>query len=249
MTNSNRQRWCPEQYAEHGRFVSDLGMPVVELLSPQPGERILDLGCGDGMLTAVLQHAGCEVVGVDASPEMIAAARSRGLDAYVLDGQKLPFESEFDAVFSNAALHWMTDAESVLAGVWRALKPGGRFVGEFGGHGNVAAITSALESALSSRGLVIDNPWFFPRADEYQRLLEAHHFTVESIALFSRPTPLPGDVGSWLETFAQSYIGMLPATERSRLLSDVVEALRHVLCDENRGWVADYVRLHFSASK
>ena len=107
MTSSQAQHWNPEQYGKNARFVSDLGMPVVDLLSPQSGERILDLGCGDGALSLKLVELGCKVVGVDSSAEMIRAADSLGLDAHVVDGQSLPYDSEFDAVFSNAALHWM----------------------------------------------------------------------------------------------------------------------------------------------
>jgi trans-aconitate methyltransferase len=249
MKPSKAQRWNPRQYAENARFVSDLGMPVVELLSPRKGERVLDLGCGDGALTITLQNLGCDVVGVDSSCEMITAAKSLGLDAHVQDAESLRFDGEFDAVFSNAALHWMKNSADVLNGVWRALKPGGRFVGEFGGQGNVATIIAAVESALSSRGLVADNPWFFPSAEQFQRLLEAHGFTVESITLFPRLTPLPGDIGGWLRTFAQPYIGGLPEDVRSHLVSDVIELVRHNLCDESGTWMADYVRLRFSARK
>src|SRR5947208_16977670 len=136
MTVTAHQTWSPEQYAQQARFVSDLGMPVVELLAPRAGERILDVGCGDGSLTKKLVELGCQVVGVDASPAMVAAAQAVGLDARVMDGQSLPFEQEFDAVFSNAALHWMPRSEVVIAGVWRSRKPGGRFVGECGSAGN-----------------------------------------------------------------------------------------------------------------
>lgn len=241
--------WNPEKYAENARFVSDLGMPVIELLSPQPGERILDLGCGDGALTVKLAGVGCNIVGVDSSPEMIQAAKSLKLDAQVMDGRKLLFSNEFDAVVSNAALHWMNNPERVVAGVWRALKPGGRFVGEFGGHGNVAAIISAIEAALASRGLAVTCPWFFPRPEEYKELLESHGFSVNSITLFPRPTPLPGDAGGWLETLAQPYIAALPPAVKDTFISDVVERLRPVLCGENGIWEADYVRLRFSANK
>ena len=150
MTSSQAQHWNPEQYGKNARFVSDLGMPVVDLLSPQSGERILDLGCGDGALSLKLVELGCKVVGVDSSAEMIRAAHSLGLDAHVVDGQSLPYDNEFDAVFSNAALHWMKEPEKVIAGVWRALRPGGRFVGEFGGYGNAATIfTAALRNPRS----------------------------------------------------------------------------------------------------
>ncbi len=166
MSSSSAQQWNPEQYAENARFVSDLGMPVVELLSLQPGERILDLGCGDGVLTRKLVERGCTVVGVDSSADMIAAAKSLGLNVQVIDGQTLPFINEFDAVFSNAALHWMKNSEHVIAGISRALKPGGRFVAEFGEYGNVATIVTAIESSLSSRDVTAANPWFFPRPED-----------------------------------------------------------------------------------
>jgi trans-aconitate methyltransferase len=135
MSAAHAQQWNPQQYAENARFVSDLGAPVIELLAPQPGERILDLGCGDGALTVKLLDFGCKVIGIDSSPEMVVAAKSLGIDARVMNGQTLQFNGEFNAVFSNATLHWMKNPESVIAGAWCALKPGGRFVGEFGGHG------------------------------------------------------------------------------------------------------------------
>ena len=180
---------------------------------------------------------------------MIAAAKSLGVNAQVMNGQALQFDSEFDAVFSNAALHWMDDPKEVIGGVWRALKPGGRFVGEFGGHGNVRTIVTAMELALSARGLTVRSPWFFPRSEEYQELLESGGFSVKSIELLARLTPLPGDVGAWLETFAQPYIAVLPESDTGELISEVVEALNPELCDENGNWVADYVRLRFSAVK
>lgn len=249
MASSHAQHWDPTQYAEHARFVSDLGMPVVELLAPKPGERILDLGCGDGALTLKLAKLGCTVVGVDASPEMVAAAQSLGLTAQVMDGQRLPFINEFDAVFSNAALHWMTRPKDVIAGVWRALTPGGRFVAEFGGEGNVATIIAAIEAALSSRGLTVASPWFFPRPEEYRGLLEAIGFEVNSMVLILRPTSLPGDMSGWLETFAQPYTVALPANQTGGFISEVVEALRPILCDTDGKWHADYTRLRLFATK
>ncbi|MBS0423449.1 MAG: methyltransferase domain-containing protein [Proteobacteria bacterium] len=246
---SRTQHWNPKRYAENARFVSDLGLPVIELLAPQPRERILDLGCGDGSLTAKLLSFGCEVVGVDSSPEMVAAARALGLDARVMDGQTLQFGNEFDAVFSNAALHWMKEPEAVITSVWRSLKPGGRFVSEFGGYGNVSAIVAAIESALNSRGLSVPSPWFFPRSEEYRRLLEARGLVVHNIILIPRPTPLPGDVSGWLETFAQPYTAVLSAAERPSFIAEMVEVLMPVLCDEKGNWEADYVRLRFSATK
>ena len=138
------QRWDPEEYGTHARFVSDLGQPVVDLLAPQPGEHVLDLGCGDGALTERLVAAGCRVVAVDHSPEQVWAALERGLDARVADASALSFDPVFDAVFSNAVLHWIREPGSAIRGVWHSLKPGGRFVAEFGGAGCVASIREAF---------------------------------------------------------------------------------------------------------
>ncbi len=242
-------KWNPQSYAENARFVSDLGKSVVDLLSPQAGERILDLGCGDGVLTNELSGYGCRVLGIDSSPEMVAAVKRQGLEARVVDGQHLRFSNEFDAVFSNAALHWMSDPRGVIEGVWRALRPGGRFVGEFGGYGNVAEIIAAIESAISSRGLAVACPWFFPRAEEYQELLETAGFKVHDIVSFPRPTKLPGDVRGWLTTFAYSYTSVVPENERDELISEIVDGLRNTLVDADGNWIADYVRLRFAATK
>ena len=147
------QHWLARRYAETAHFVPELRAAVLDLLAPYPGERVLDLGCGDGVLTDRIVASGAAVVAVDAAPDMVAAARVRGIDARVMRGQDLTFEREFDAVFSNAALHWMRPPEAVLSGVRRALKPGGRFVGEMGGHTNTAAIIVALSAVLGRRGL------------------------------------------------------------------------------------------------
>jgi trans-aconitate methyltransferase len=197
-----------------------------------------------------LKEFGCKLTAVDASPEMIAAARSLGLHARVINGQSLKFHEEFDAVFSNAALHWMKSPQKVLNGVWRALKPGGRFVAEFGGYGNVTTIVTSIETALTSRrGTSVAGPWYFPKKEEYKFLLEKTGFKVDCIELIPRPTKLPGDVGGWLRTFAQSYTSALPVTERQEFIAEIVETLRPKLCDEHGNWTADYVRLRFSATK
>jgi len=246
-----KQSWDPDAYARNARFVSDLGAPVLELLAPRPGERILDLGCGDGALTRKLADSGCDVVGVDASAPQVLAARRLGLDARVADGERLAFEAEFDAVFSNAAIHWMKRADDAIAGVWRALKPGGRFVAEFGGHGCVATIERALIDALARRGIDGDalNPWYFPTVEDYSARLALRGFAVRYIALIPRPTPLPTAIDGWLETFAQSFIAPLAENDRAAFIGEVREALRPHLCDGDGRWFADYVRLRFAADK
>lgn len=246
-----KQTWDPDSYARHARFVSELGAPVLELLAPKPGERILDLGCGDGALTAKLAALGCVVVGVDSSAAQVKAARRIGLDASVGDGNRLGFDAEFDAVFSNAAIHWMNRPDDVIAGVSRALRAGGRFVGEFGGHGCVEKIKRALIAALATRGIDGErlNPWYFPTVEDYSARLVRGGFKVRYIALIPRPTPLPTEINGWLETFAQAFMAPLEARERSAFIDEVRRSLQPVLRDADGNWFADYVRLRFAADK
>ncbi len=243
--------WKAELYARNARFVSDLGAPVVDLLAPRPGERILDLGCGDGALTEKLTAAGADVVGVDASPDMVEAARARGIEARVMRAEELEFENEFDAVFSNATLHWIPRAGPVIAGVARALRPGGRFVGEFGGHGNVAAFSVALRAVLDRRGagLAGGSPWYNPTVAEYRGKLEAGGFDVNTIELFPRPTVLPTGIEDWIDTFAAFFFDSLPEGERPAARREVVDLLATQLRDEAGNWTVDYVRLRFAARR
>jgi trans-aconitate methyltransferase len=246
-----QQTWDATLYAGNGRFVALMAESLVETLQPQAHERILDLGCGDGFLTRRIAESGAALIGVDNSPQMIAAAQKHGVDARCASGEALPFEGEFDAVFSNAAMHWMSDQDAVLKGVYRALKPGGRFVAEFGGQGNIAAIRVALLAVLTARGLpseVIENNRFFgPK--EYQARLQRQGFVVEEITLTPRPTPLPSGMAAWLQTFRSSVLERLPAADRQDAIDEIVRLLRHVLCDPEGNWTADYVRLRFRARR
>ena len=238
--------WSARRYAETARFVPELGAPVLELLDPCAGERILDLGCGDGVLTEKIVAAGADVV---AAPDMVAAARSRGIDARLMQGQCLTFHQDFDAVFSNAALHWMHPPEAVLDWVRRALKLGGRFVGEMGGHNNTAAIMVALSAVLDRRGLDAHrlSPWYFPSAAAYREKLEAAGFSVADLRIIPRPTTLPTSVEPWLDTFGDAFFGALPEPDRPAARAEVADLLRPVLVDETGTWIADYVRLRFRA--
>jgi trans-aconitate methyltransferase len=250
MAELSKQHWSAERYAATAHFVPAFGAPVVDLLDPQPGERILDLGCGDGVLTAKIAAMGSHVIAVDAAPDMVAAAKTRGLDARVVPGQSLAFDREFDAVFSNAALHWMRPPEAVLAGVARALKPGGRFVAEMGGHNNTAAIQTAFRAVLARRGIeaLSLSPWYFPSAAAYQAKLEAAGFRVEEIVIIPRPTPLEAGLGAWLDTFADDFLSPLTAADRAAAKQEIIDLLQPILRDETGLWIADYVRLRFRAT-
>lgn len=244
------QTWDPEGYARNARFVADLGAPVLNLLAPQAGERILDLGCGDGPLTLKIKDAGCEVTGVDSSAEQIEAAKALGLDAHVADGEALDFGPEFDAVFSNAALHWMKRPDRVIAGVWRALRPGGRFVAEMGGYGNVRRIHQAMRIAASD---YVDpdtvDPWYFPTIGEYAGRLEAAGFLVTYAELIPRPTPLPTDMAGWLNTFGLSFLNAIPEEKRAAEVENILAQIEGELRAPDGSWTADYVRLRFRAVK
>ena len=243
------QSWDAERYVRNASFVAEHGGEIAAWLDAKPGMRILDLGCGDGALTASLAATGAEVIGVDSSPEMVAAARRRGLDARLMDGADLAFDGGFDAVFSSAALHWMLDAGAVIAGVARALRPGGRFVGEMGGEGNVAAVVVALGAALTPRGVdaAALNPWHFPAPEAWTALLEGGGFAVERMALVPRPTTLPGPLADWLETFAGAFLDALDDDRRAACVEEVSEALAPRYRDARAVWRLDYVRLRFAA--
>jgi SAM-dependent methyltransferase len=247
------QHWSATSYAANAHFVPALGQPVLDLLQPRPGERILDLGCGDGVLTEKLVALGARVVGIDNSPHMIAAARQRGIDAIVMDARNLAFENEFDAVFSNAALHWIKDdPEAPIACAFRALRIGGRFVGELGGHACVGAITVALVSTLERRGVKDAAswiPWYFPTVDDYELRLRRAGFVPQSVQLIPRPTPLPTGMRGWLDTFANPFSAALPHEQRCGFLDEVAALLKPILCDANGRWTADYTRLRFAATK
>lgn len=245
------QTWDAATYDKNARFVSDLAGPIVEILDPKPGERILDLGCGDGVLTRKLEGVGCTLVGIDPSPDFIDAALALGLDARLQDATEMGFDAEFDAVFTNAVLHWIKDPDSVIRNAHRALRPGGRFVGEFGGHKCVETIQTALIEELERRGYDgwAANPWYFPTTEEYAARLTKAGFDVRHIEIVPRPTPLPGDVSGFLETFAGTFTSVLPVSDRTAYLADVRQHIEPSLRGADGTWTADYTRLRFAAYK
>jgi SAM-dependent methyltransferase len=243
------QIWSSEGYDKNARFVTDLGTPVLELLAPRSGEHILDVGCGDGVLTKRIAGLGCSVVGVDSSADFVVSARKLGLTVVEPSAADMEFGPSFDAVFSNAALHWMKDADAVIRQVARALRRNGRFVAEMGGHGCVRTLVSALTEELDRRGYDgrAANPWYFPTVEDYGGRLAAAGFEVRYIRLIRRPTPLPGDVMGWLTTFCGCFTAVLPLADRADYLECVRDRIKSDLCDATGKWTADYVRLRFAA--
>ena len=243
------QTWDPAAYGENAGFVHGLAGGVLEWLDAKAAEHILDLGCGDGQLTQRLAATGARVVGGDASPEMVAAARERGVAADVGDAEALPYaRNTFDAVFSNAALHWVRDQDAMMAEVRRVLKPGGRFVAEMGGHGNIAAIRVALMAVLVRHGFGDreDGVNYYPTPEGYERRLEQHGFQVQRIALIPRPTPLAeSGMAGWLRTFRRGVLDGLPEALRDTVVEETAALLEPALRDEDGNWTADYVRLRF----
>ena len=245
------QIWDPGEYKRNAEFVPNFGAAVIKLLEPKRGERVLDLGCGTGILTKKLAEAGCSAVGVDSSAEMVAAAKAEGFDAFVADAQTLKTNEKFDAVMSNAAIHWMSDHYALSRRVWNLLKPGGRFAAECGGEGCVRIIREGMKIALIKRGIDYKarNPWKFPALGAFSQILESQGFKIKYIARFDCPTQLPAGLRGWLEVFSHSHTAGFTADERESFYKEVEGYCRPALYSEKNGWTADYVRLRFLALK
>lgn len=252
---TEKAKWDAGLYDDKHSFVWKLATGVLELLEAKSGERILDLGCGTGHLTTKIAETGAHVVGVDRSPEMIRQAREKypALRFEVMDARELALDGTFDAVFSNATLHWIKEPERVIAGIGKLLRPGGRFVAEFGGKGNTNEFVNAVERAWKKLGLPgpSPHPWYYPSVAEYAALLEKNGFEVTYAILFDRPTPLDdGERGlrNWLEMFGASFTEGLPDTKRGRLKEEIEEQLRPILFRDGH-WVMDYRRLRVVAKR
>jgi trans-aconitate methyltransferase len=238
-------KWDAAEYARVGGFVAELGQAALDLLDPHAGERILDVGCGEGTLTKKIVERGATVLGIDNSPEMIAAAREKGIDAVRMDVADMTFRSEFEAVFSNATLHWVLETEQAARAIFRALKAGGRFAGELGGEGNIARLREALDTELVIRGYLppTESSNWYPSPEEFAAVYETAGFDHIDARLIERPTPLDHGIGEWVTTFRKGWLDRagVPEQERAEIASAVA--------DRFGSNVADYVRLRFIMRK
>ncbi len=242
---ASTSQWAAADYAAHGGFVPALGQAALELLDPQPGEHILDVGCGDGTLTLKIKEMGADVVGIDNSLSMIGAARAKGLDARLMDAAQLKFGEAFDAAFSNATLHWVLDKERAARAIWFSLKHGGRFAGEMGGEGNLAQLREALDDELVARGF--GPPTFaanwYPAPEEFIAVYEQAGFKDIDVRLIERPTPLEHGVAAWVLTFRVGWLDRAGVPHKER------QSIADAVADRVGSNIADYVRLRFIMRK
>jgi trans-aconitate methyltransferase len=242
---ASTSKWNAADYARVGGFVAELGAAALDLLDAQRGERILDVGCGEGTLTKRIAERGATVTGIDDSLDMIRAAHENGVDALVVDAADMHFDEEFDAAFSNAALHWVPDKNAVASGIFRALKPGGRFAGEMGGEGNIARLREALDTELVIRGYVppSENSNWYPSPAEFAGVYEAAGFEQVDARLIERPTPLEHGIAQWVTTFRRGWLDRAGVPEQERA------EIGAAVADRFGSNVADYVRLRFIRRK
>jgi SAM-dependent methyltransferase len=245
QTPTSTSKWDAASYATVGAFVAELGGAALDLLDPQPSERILDVGCGEGTLTKEIVERGATVLGIDNSPEMIAAARAAGIDAVQLAAEDMQFFGEFDAAFSNATLHWVLEKEQAARAIFRALRPGGRFAGEMGGEGNLTALREALDTELVIRGYQppVEASNWYASPEEFAAVYEAAGFGELDARLIERPTPIEHGVAAWVTTFRKGWLDRagVPEGERAEIGAAVA--------DRVGSNVADYVRLRFIMRK
>lgn len=247
-------KWNADLYDSKHSFVFQYGENVLELLNVKPGERVLDLGCGTGYLASQIKAQGADVIGIDPSVEMIEKAKATypEVEFVVADGTKYQFDEPFDAVFSNATLHWIKDADALTKNVYASLKPGGRFVAEMGGKGNMAQIVAATTTVLNKYGYgdnKANNPWYFPSTAEYAAKLETAGFRVTFTAHFNRPTLLQDGrqgVAKWLQMFGSTFFKNIPDKELKQILEEITDILQPDY-EKDGEWYADYKRLRFIA--
>lgn len=242
---ASTSQWDADDYARVGGFVPALGAAALELLDPQPGEHILDIGCGDGTLTLEIKQRGADVVGIDTSLSMVAAAKAKGLDARLMDAAELKFSEAFDAAFSNATLHWILAKDRAARAIWFALKYGGRFCGEMGGDGNLARLREALDDVLVLRGYgppTYAANWY-PSVEEFTAVYESAGFRDVDARLIERPTRLDHGVAAWVLTFRAGWL------DRAGVPADERQTIADAVADRAGTDIADYVRLRFTMRK
>lgn len=251
----SQNKWDAALYENKHSFVWQYGEELLGILSPHPGESILDLGCGTGQLTQQIAASGADVMGIDYASSMIEQAQKNypELKFMIADARNFDFDQMFDAVFSNATLHWIKEPKQVIKCIWKVLKPGGRFVAEFGGKGNVQAIVEAISSTIAESNYSVqldNNPWYFPSIGEYATLLEKQGFSVTYARLFERPTPLEGEMGmiNWIQMFASHLLSGIPSAQQTEIIQDVEDSLRSNLYRDGV-WFADYKRIRIVAIK
>jgi SAM-dependent methyltransferase len=242
---ASTSKWNAADYARVGGFVAELGQAALDLLDPKAGERILDVGCGEGALTRQIAERGAAVLGIDNSPEMIAAARANGIDAVLMDVADMPFAGEFDAAFSNAMLHWVPAREPAARAIFRAVKPGGRFAGEMGGEGNLETLREALDEELIIRGYVppLEASNWYASPEDFAAVYEAAGFERIDARLIERPTPIEHGIAAWVTTFRKGWL------DRAEVPEDERTAIALAVADRFGSNVADYVRLRFVMRK
>ena len=242
---ASTSKWDAADYGKVGAFVAELGSAALDLLDPQPGERILDVGCGEGTLTRKIVERGATVLGVDNSSEMIAAARAKGVDALLLPAEDMQFFAEFDAAFSNATLHWVLQKEQAARAIFRALKAAGRFAGEMGGEGNLEKLREALDDELIIRGYAppVEASNWYASPEEFAEVYETAGFGEIDARLIERPTPIEHGVAAWVTTFRKGWLDRAGVPEEQR------GEIGAAVADRIGSNVADYVRLRFIMRK
>jgi SAM-dependent methyltransferase len=245
QVTASTNKWNAADYAKVGSFVAALGGAALDLLDPKPGERILDVGCGEGTLSLQIINRGATVLGVDNSPEMIAAARVKGVDALLLPAEDMQFFAEFDAAFSNATLHWVLQKEQAARAIFRALKPGGRFAGEMGGEGNIEKLREALDEELIIRGYAppLESSNWYASPEEFAAVYEAAGFREIDARLIERPTPIEHGIAAWVTTFRKGWLDRARVPEQERI------EIGAAVADRVGSNIADYVRLRFIMRK
>jgi SAM-dependent methyltransferase len=242
---ASTSKWDAADYARVGGFVAELGGAALDLLHPMPGERILDVGCGEGTLTRKIIERGATVLGVDNSPEMIAAARANGVDALLLPAEDMQFFAEFDAAFSNATLHWVLQKDQAARAIFRALKAGSRFAGEMGGEGNLRKLREALDEELIIRGYVrpVEASNWYGSPEEFAAVYESAGFREIDARLIQRPTAIDHGVAAWVTTFRKGWLDRAGVPEEER------REIATAVADRVGSNIADYVRLRFIMRK